>query len=79
MSEHESPDQSRPAAKEIPEYITALKSILDAIEDEPDVFLDPFSYRRLSIRCEQLVLNGDGTYMRTRRHLRSSSTLDPRA
>lgn len=40
MSEHESPNQSRPAAKGIPEYITALKSILDAIEDEPDVFLD---------------------------------------
>lgn len=39
-----------------------VKSIRGATEDEPDVFLDPLSYHRLPIGCEQSALSDDGTY-----------------
>ena len=43
-------------------FIAKLDVIYDNIEDQTSAFLDPSTYDNLSIRCEQLSLNPDGSY-----------------
>lgn len=57
-----SEEQQTRATKTIPELITALEVMFDAIEEKEAFFLNSSSYCRLSIRCEELKLNADGPY-----------------
>ena len=46
----------------IQNLIADLDVIYDKIEDQTSAFLDPSTYDDLSIKCEELKLNADGSY-----------------